>query len=173
MAAPKFAPVDPVERPRVYTSPDYIADQWLGGRPGDFDGRQPTGPLLGYQGPDQGYALTLAERLRPTLQLQPGESADDALHGAVAIALRRASLYGRAPVIHDLNIALTIWGFLDPSPPADLVARRKELFKGVSTDHGYFEARHIADAVLESTLRMTPQQAAAEYPEHWHDLTGA
>ena len=53
--------------------------------------------------------------------MQPGESVDDAVSGCTAVALRRASLYGRAPVIHDLRIAFTIWGFLDAAPPAELV----------------------------------------------------
>jgi len=29
-------------------------------RPAEVQGRQPTGARLGFQGPDQGYALTLA-----------------------------------------------------------------------------------------------------------------
>ena len=87
-------------------------------RPGELDGPQPEGTRLGFQGPDQGYALKLAdERIRPRLQLSRGEHADDAISGCVGIAMRRASLYGRAPVIHDLTIAFTIWGYLDPSPP--------------------------------------------------------
>lgn len=173
MAAPKFAPLDPTAHPRGYESPAHVPDGWRADRPAEVDGRQPTGRALGYQGPDQGYALSLAARVRPKLALAPGESADDALAGAVAIGTRRASLYGRAPVMHDLTIALTAWGFFDAAPPADLVAKRRELFNGVGSEHGYFEARHIADIVPESTLRMTPDQCQAAYPANWRDLTGA
>lgn len=173
MAAPKFAPLDPTAHPRGYESPPYVPDGWRADRPAEVDGRQPTGRALGYQGPDQGYALTLASRVRPTLALAPGESADDALTGAVSIATRRASLYGRAPVMHDLTIPLTAWGFFDPSPPADLVATRRELFNGVAGEHAYFEARHLADIVPEATLRMTPDQVKAAYPANWRELTGA
>jgi hypothetical protein len=173
MAAPKFAPLDPTAHPRGYESPPYVPEPWLPDRPAEVEGRQPTGPALGYQGPDQGYALSLASRVRPKLALATGESADDAIAGVVAIATRRASLYGRAPVMHDLTIALTVWGFLDPSPPADLVARRRELFLGVGSDHGYFEASRIADMVPESTLRLTPDQARAAAPANWRELTGA
>ncbi len=172
MAAPKFAPLDPTAQPRSYESPDYVPEPWVADRPAEIEGVQPTGPALGYQGPDQGYALSLAERMRPKLSLASGESADDALAGAVAIATRRASLYGRAPVIHDLTIALTVWGFLDAAPPIDLVATRRELFDGVGGHHGYFEARHIADLVPETTLLLTPAQAQAEYPGRWRELTG-
>ena len=111
-------------------------------RPADISGRQPAGPRLGYQGPDQGYALTLAARLRPEVRTQPGERLDDAVSGGTAVALRRASMYGRAPVIHDLRLAFTIWGYLDPSPPADLVELRRRLFEGVANSlHHYDELR--------------------------------
>jgi len=172
MAAPKFAPLDPTAHPRGYESPDHVPDPWMADRPAEVVGLQPTGRALGYQGPDQGYALTLAARLRPRLELAAGETADDALAGAVAIATRRASLYGRAPVMHDLTIPLTAWGFFDPTPPAELVARRRELFTGVGGHHGYSEAREIADLVPEATLRLTPDQTAAEYPARWRELTG-
>lgn len=173
MAAPKFAPLDPTAHPRGYESPAYVPDSWHADRPAEIVGPQPVGRALGYQGPDQGYALKLAELVRARLALAPGETADDALAGAVAIATRRASLYGRAPVMHDLRIALTAWGFFDPAPPADLVTRRRELFTGVGSGHGYFEARHIADMTPEATLRLTPDQCQAAYPAGWRELTGA
>ncbi len=174
MAAPKFAPVPAVEAVRTYESPDSVPASWSPDRPGEIQGRQPSGSQLGYQGPDQGYALTLAERLRPTLQVPAGESANDAVRGCLNIALRRASLFGRAPVVHDLTIAFTIWGWLDPKPSAALVACRRELFEGVAhTAQHYTEGRHIADLVPEATLRLTPQQAAHSYPDNWRQLTGA
>jgi hypothetical protein len=174
MAAPRFAPTSPVDDVRGYRSPDHVPESWKPGRPGEIRGRQPEGDLLGYQGPDQGYALTLAARLRDRVVVQTGESVEDAVHGSVAIALRRASLYGRAPVIHDLTLALTIWGWFDASPPADLLARRRELFEGVgNVVHHYAEGRRIADLVPEATLRLTPDAAAARYPAAWRELTGA
>ena len=110
MAAPKYVPTLPTDSPRTYDSPDHVPDDWRPDRPGDLDGAQPRGPQLGTQGPDQGYALKLANLLRAALQLQPGERAEDAVRGCLGIALRRASLFGRAPVIHDLRLAFTIWG---------------------------------------------------------------
>lgn len=108
------------------------------------------------------------------MQLTPGEDLDDALAGCTMIGLRRASLFGRAPVIHDLRIALTIWGFLDPDPPAELVATRRALFEGVAhVAHHYAEGRAIADMVPEATLRCTPQQVMLGYPVTWRELTGA
>ena len=64
MAAPEFVPVPPALRPRLYRSPDHVPEAWLADRPADIAGRQPEGRGLGYQGPDQGYALVLAERFR-------------------------------------------------------------------------------------------------------------
>lgn len=174
MAAPQFAPVPPVEVARTYGSPDVVPTSWSPDRPGEIAGRQPSGNQLGYQGPDQGYVLTLAAKLRSTLRVSAGESADDAVLGCINIALRRASLFGRAPVVHDLTIAFTMWGWLDPKPSAELVARRRELFEGVAhTAQHYTEGRHIADLVPESALRLSPQQVAEAYPDDWHQLTGA
>jgi hypothetical protein len=76
-------------------------------------------------------------------------------------------------VIHDLTIAFTMWGFLDPNPPADLVARRLELFDGVGHVHHYKEGRAIVDMVPEETLRSTPAQVTVRYRTEWRELTGA
>jgi len=174
MAAPPFVPVDPVARPRTYASPPHVPASWSAERPAAVEGRQPAGPRLGYQGPDQGYALLLAARLRDQVRVGAGEDVDDALTGALGIALRRASLFGRAPVVHDLTIALTIWGFLDPTPPADLVALRRARFEGLANvAHHYGEWREIVDQIPEATLRRSPVEVTAAYPRDWRNLVGA
>jgi len=173
MAAPKFAPVSPVEDPRVYSSPGVVPGSWKPDRPADLTGFQPEGNRLGYQGPDQGYGLKLANGFRDRLHLQPSESAADAIQGCLGIGLRRASMFGRAPVVHDFTIAYTIWGFLDANAPTELKAERLRLFEGVSnTLHHYEEARILADTVPEATLRMTPAQVGAAYPGRWKELLG-
>lgn len=172
MAAPKYAPNPVLDEVRTYASPDVVPAPWSPDRPGDLDAGQPTGERLGYQGPDQGYALSLARRFEGRLHV--GElTVDDAVRGCLNIALKRASMFGRAPVIHDLTIAFTMWGFLDPQPPADLVARRRELFDGVGHLHHYKEGRAIADLVPESTLRLNPAQVTTQYRTNWRELTGA
>ncbi len=174
MSAPRFSPAPPTDRPRHYESPDHVPEAWSPDRPGEIEGFQPAGPQLGSQGPDQGFALRIAAQLRPKLQLQPGEHADDAIHGCLGVALRRASIYSRAPVVHDLDIAFTIWGFYDPQPPAELLALRSGLFEGLRhVGHHYTEARVVADMPPESTLRMTPAEVAAAYPADWRTLVGA
>lgn len=121
MSAPKFAPTPVLDVTRAYGSPDVAPASWVNDRPTDIEGFQPAGDHLGYQGPDQGYALLLANRLRSRLQLIGGVSSDDAVRGCLNIALRRASLFSRAPVIHDLTIAFTIWGFFDAHSPMILL----------------------------------------------------
>jgi hypothetical protein len=172
MAAPKFAPESPTEHPRSYASPPVVPAAWEPGRKAEIVGFQPEGPLLGYPGPDQGYALMLAKRIVPRLQLREGERVDDVTAGCVALATRRASLFGRAPVGHDLTVAFTVWGFLDANPPAELAALRRDLFEGIAGGHHYTSRRHVVDLVPESTLRHTPAQIAAAYPERWKELLG-
>jgi hypothetical protein len=174
MAAPKFAPVPAIDDARGYAAPDHVPGAWMPGRPGEIEGFQPAGERLGYQGPDQGFAIKIANSLKPKVHVSAGESVDDAAAGCLGVALRRASLFSRAPVVHDLTIAFTVWGYFDPKPPADLVALRSSLFSGVAhTAMHYAESRHIADMVPEATLRMNPQQVAAAYPATWRSLVGA
>jgi hypothetical protein len=173
MAAPKFAPTPPIDEARGYESPPVVPDPWVPDRPAEIIGFQPEGPRLGYQGPDQGYALRLAKMFVDQVHLRPGERFEDAVGGLLGIALRRASEYSRAPVIHDLTIAFTIWGFLDPAPPPELVDERRDRFAGLGNlAHHYGQARALVDQVTDETLRMTPAQVAAAYPERWRDLTG-
>jgi hypothetical protein len=173
MAAPKFSPVDATEPVRYYTSPDHVPAAWMPDRPGEIEGFQPEGTTLGSQGPDQGFALRIAAQLRPKLQLQAGENADDVIRGCLGVALRRASIFSRAPVVHDLTIAFTVWGYYDASPPADLVELRRGPFEGLRlVGEHYSEARAVADRVPEATLRMSPADVAAAYPANWRALLG-
>jgi hypothetical protein len=172
VAAPKFAPPPGNGEVVSYRSPEYVPDRWMPDRPGELAGPQPIGPGLGAQGPDQGYALRLAERFRPQLVLSDAERADDAIAGCTAIAMRRASLYGRAPVIHDLRIAFMIWGFLDPAPVAELVALRVARFEGVGDPHHYDALREVVDLVPEETLRMTRAEVQELYSVSWRRLLG-
>jgi hypothetical protein len=174
MAAPKFAPVLPVDDTRGYSSPDHVPPVWMPDRPGEIQGFQPQGDRIGFQGPDQGFAIKIANTFRPRLHVSPSERIDDAVRGCLGIALRRASLFSRAPVVHDLTVAFTAWGYLDSDAPAALVQLRARLFEGVAnTLHHYAEARLIVDMMPEATLRMTPQQVQAAYPSRFAELVGA
>lgn len=171
MAAPEHVPTKSTDKVRAYHSPPRRPDTWRADRPADFadERRQPTGDLLGNQGPDQGYVLTLIRRFEGKLTLAEGEHERDALAGAAGVALKRASLFGRAPVVHDLTVALTIWGFLGDAP-TELVELRKHLFEEVWHPHHYADARRITDLVPEEALRMTPQQVTEAHRRDWRSL---
>ena len=165
MAAPDYVPVAPGDRPRrSLGTPGRVAVQPP--CPGDLNDRQPSGRLFGNQGPDQGYGLVLAERFHGRLLLTEAEDAHDVMAGCLGVGLARASIFGRAPVIHDLELAYGLFGYLDP-PPADLVEFRKPLFAGAS--HHYWDQRAIVDVVPESTLRLTPA-AVRQRLREWRSL---
>jgi hypothetical protein len=141
-------------------------------RPGEVVGTEPTaGPGFGNQGPDQGYALKLAERFAGRLVLSTGEREDDALAGCVSVALRRASMFGRAPVMHDLRLALELFGFLGEAD-AVLVAWRRDQFAGAAGHHGYGVKLRLAALVPAETLRLTPAAAARASADNWRTPLG-
>jgi hypothetical protein len=126
----------------------------------------PSGRRLGTPGPDQGFALKLARRFEDRLELAEGESAEDAIAGCTAVTMRRAASFGRAPAIYDVSFSFTLWGFLGGAPD-DLVAARAPLFR--SAAHHYEAQRAIADCVLLSTLRLSPEDVAAHLTD-WRNL---
>ena len=171
MAAPEFVPVDESKSVQGYESPPRRAGQWRADRPAELNDGQPRGDRLGSPGPDQGYVLSLARRFDGKLTLTAGEHQKDALAGCSNVALKRASIFGRAPVIHDLTIALTVFGFLGDAPK-ELVDLRKGMFEEVAHPHHYPESRNIVDRVPEATLRMTPAQVTEAHRADWRSLLG-
>ncbi len=142
--------------PSLYRSPPRRPQAWLADRPGEVVGRGPnTGSGFGSQGPDQGYMLKLAESVADQVILGDGERLDDAMAGCCAVALRRASIFSRGPVIHDLRLALELFGFLT-EPDAALLASRRDAFAGAAGHHGYHTRMHLAGLVPEATLRQAP-----------------
>ncbi len=116
--------------------------------------------------------LTLAARLRGTLTLAPGEHERDVLAGIAAVALKRASLFGRAPIPEDLTVAATVWGLLGDAPD-ELVARRKAAFAEVSSAHRYRELRRLVDAVDDAVLALAPSEVEARHRQDWSALLDA
>lgn len=180
MAQPEFVPGrPPATKPRGAITPGEVLPVhpgWKAVRPGDHrpGERPPEGAAFGSPGPDQGYGLLLARRFESRLQLATGEHADDAIAGCLGVALRRASMFHRAPVTPDLELAFGVWGFLMLQPPADLVAFRRPLFDGAA--HHYWDQREIAGKVRETTLRMKPAEVIERVASDWRsllDLAGA
>ncbi len=147
MAQPPFVPSGTTTRP-FYSSPPWRPGSWTADRPGEnVDEPERDDAGFGSQGPDQGYLLKLAERLRDEIILQDGEHLDDVIAGSATVGMKRASQFGRGPVIHDLRAALQIWGYLSEEPPPELLAARRALFAEVALPHHYVERNAIADAV--------------------------
>lgn len=170
MAAPEYVPLKPTDDPRSYKSPPWRPGEWRADRPGEVVAPgQPRGDQFGNPGPDQGYLWKLVRRFEGRLQLHDDEQEADAIAGCAGVALKRASLFGRAPVIHDLTVAFTVWGFLR-EPPGDLFELRRPLFEAASNPHHYPKQRAIADAVPESTLRLSPDAVSAAHAEDWRSL---
>lgn len=167
MAAPKFVPTVPNDVVRSYHSPPRRPAPWTADRPAELVGRQPLGDRLGVPGPDPGYALKLAELLRGTLTLHAGESEDDAISGGTAVAMKRAALLGRAPVIHDVRVGLGLWGFLESSPAPELVDLRTEWFEEVRHSHHFSERRRIADAAPAAILVLPHDEILRRHAEDW------
>jgi hypothetical protein len=159
MATDPYVPVDPQDAPRG-SLPVPPAARWRAARPGDIDpaiGIGCRGVLFGTPGPDSGYALALAERFRGRIKVVAPETAGDAEALAAGLAMRRAALFGRAPVMGDLEVAFTLFGWLG-DPPRDLVDWRRFAVAGV--EHDYARRLALIDAVPEDVLRRRAGEVA-------------
>ena len=166
MTQPDHVPMQATDRvrPSALLPPP---KQWYLDRPAEqLDLAPPTGRRFGSTGPDLGYGLKLARRLEDKLQLTEGEHREDAVAGAFACGCRRASSFGRAPAIYDMQWAFGVWGFLGGAP-ADLIEWRKPLFRGAA-EH-YWDQRQIVDAVKPEALKLSPA-AVLEKLNNWKDL---
>jgi hypothetical protein len=169
MAQPDYVPLQPGDRVRRDDKMP-APDGWRADRPADHvEPGQPTGPHLGTPGPDLGYGLKLMRRLEPRLRLTEGIAHHDAVAGCFAVGAKRASSFGRAPVLQDFELASTIWGFLGQAG-ADLVAFRKPLFSGCG--HDYWATRDICDRSPVETLRLPLAKVEEIWPD-WRALLTA
>jgi hypothetical protein len=170
MATPEYVPIKPMDDVRVYESPPRRPDPWRSDRPGDLAAENPKGGDFGNPGPDQGYALHLVDLLRDRMKLATGELWPDVRAGCMLLALKRASLFGRAPVIYDLKVAATVWGYFDETELSALIALRLPLFAAVSHGQHYLEQRRLVNAVSDDVLRLTPAEVTRRHAEDWRSL---
>lgn len=172
MTQPSFVPIAEADQVRPALRLE-TPRRWVPDRPADlrFPAR-PGGPHLGTPGPDQGFALHLARRFEERLQLQAGESVEDAIVGCALLACRRSALFGRAPTVYDLETAFALWGFLQTDAPEQLVQVRRLAFSAAA--HDYVTQRSLVDRVPETAIRMRADDAAAAIAAgEWHQLVGA
>lgn len=170
MSAPQYVPTSPITQVRSYTSPPRRPESWTKDRVSEIPARQPLEDRLGVTGPDPGYALTLAARYKGKLMLQgTGDALEsEVLRGAAEIAMKRAALVGRAPILADFTVALSVWGFLDSHPDAELVALRRQMFEGVHHIAAHYpHLRDLADSVPVEILSLSPAMVSQRHNTSW------
>jgi hypothetical protein len=145
------------------------ARSWRADRPVDLRAGQPRGTLLGSPGPNVGYALTLASRVRDRLVLAAHEHIDDATAVVAELAMKRAAGFGRAPVMPDIEVAMTLLGYRGDLDD-DFAAWRARAVRGAH--HEYRERRRLVDAVPEDVLRLAPERVGEYAAQARDDLRG-
>ena len=130
---------------------------WRADRPGDLVAGQPSGTLLGRPGPNVGYAVTLAGRLRDKIAVGAHEHTADALAVIAELGMKRAASFGRAPTMADVEAAASLLGYLGDVDP-EFMEWREAAVHGA--DHEYGVRRALVDAVPDAVLRMPPQVPA-------------
>jgi len=76
--------------------------------------------------------------------------------------MRRAALFGRAPVMRDVEFGMQILGYRGDADP-DFVTWRARTVRG--THHGYYERRSLVDAIPVDVLRLVPSALPAHLAE--------
>jgi hypothetical protein len=166
MTQPEYVPIVTGDRVRGAERLP-VPNAWKADRPAETDRAvMPIGARLGTVGPDQGYAIHLARSFENRLELATGEDKHDAVAGCVGIATKRAAIFGRAPVVYDLEHAFILWGFLGGAPP-ELIDIRTAAFQGAG--HDYWLVRAIVDQVPDATLRLNPAEVRDRLPV-WRTL---
>jgi hypothetical protein len=156
MTQPTFVPIAEADQVRPARHL-HVPGAWTTSRPAELVVPTPVrGRGTGTPGPDSGFALRLAKRFEHDLRLDVGESEHDVVLGVALIAAKRAALFGRAPCIYDVRLALNLWGFLEDAP-AELKVARRAAFSGVG--HDYVVQRALVDDIPEETLRLKPEDA--------------
>jgi len=169
MAVDPYVPTRQEDAPRrsVAIPP---ATGWRADRPGDIDpavGRS-NGLLFGTPGPDSGYALTLAERFGGRITAVAPETVHDAETIGAQVAMRRGGLFGRAPIALDVELGLTLFGWLGDAP-ADLVEWRRLAVAGVG--HDYPRRMGLVEAIPDALIRQKPEEVRGRLAE-WRQLLG-
>ena len=170
MAVDPYVPTRPEDAPRRWVAGPPAAG-WLADRPGDIDpdlGSGRKGVLFGSPGPDSGYALTLAKHFHDQITAVFPETVHDAESLAAHVAMRRGGVFGRAPVRADVELGLTLFGWLG-DPPAELVEWRRKAVANVG--HDYPRRVSLVEAIPEWVIRQRPDQIRDRLSD-WKHLLG-
>ncbi len=111
-----------------------VPDSWKAHRPGDEKTHKTSDDqLLGNAGPNVGYALSLVAREKSSFVLVAHEHLHDVEVLIGEIAMRRASHFGRAPVMDDIRFASKLLGY-DAAPAQGEEKWRPLLVNGCGHD---------------------------------------
>jgi len=130
--------------------------RWNGARPGEVYA-DPSAVMFGTPGPDQGYVARLLPCIVGQLILPSGMEQRDASQAGISLACRRASLFGRAPMLEDLEVAFLLLGLMGETPGdwstlAPVIAAAVEGAHYTPT-----QTEHFARAVLSEWLCLSPE----------------
>lgn len=117
----------------------------------------PRAPGFGLPCPDAGYALLLANVVEERLVLEPHERRHDAEFAIATIAMRRAGVLGRAPLIGDVELARVLLAY-DSREPADFTRWRARRLAGVAHDPDL--GQRLADVAILAAELDQPDDAA-------------
>jgi hypothetical protein len=157
MTQPTFVPIAEADQVRPARHM-HVPGSWTTSRPAELAvPEHPRGRSMGTPGPDSGFALRLAHRFEHEFKLAEGENEHDVALGVALIASKRAALFGRAPSVYDVRLAMNLWGFLDDDAPTELKAARRAAFSSIS--HDYVAQRSLVDSIDEDVLRLNPEDA--------------
>ncbi len=158
MATPRFVPSAPLGHPIHREAFDRIPVARRH-EPSRGQGRRPVvGPGFGLPCPDAGYALFLAAHSVEHLVLEFGDGRDDAKCAIATIAMRRAGMLGRAPLLQDVEIGRTLLAYEQPTD-VDFARWRAGWIRGIAHDDDL--RQRLADAALPTAALSPPLDADA------------
>jgi hypothetical protein len=140
------------------------ARAWKPQRPGELGGPEDMkwGAGFGTIGPDAGYALSLAAAR--SIDLAAGEHRHNADAAIATLAAARASLFGRSPTKHDIDLALVLLGYdasgLDRAVVNELAERRLRWFAAVGHKPG--RLTEFVAKVDRAVLQLSADEARAK-----------
>ena len=153
MTQPDYVPLDAGSRLRQ-TDELSVPKAWIPDRPSEHgvlkDSEPKQGKFFGTPGPGSGYALKLTRHGMEILGLDQGGDREDAEVVVSAIVIKRASLFSRAPVIHDVRFTLALLGYVGDDVPVGTSELRRNVIRGAA--HDYFLVRRILESIPASTL---------------------
>lgn len=167
ISAPEYVPVLPLDAPPIGDLQHFPPPRRPVVRPNE-QATIPQRPGFGTPCPNAGYALRLGRVFEDRVELTDGERARDAMAAGNVLALKRAGRIGRGPILADVEVGLTILGYLGSAPDALLAWRADELF-GIATD--YHLQRRLADRVTDDDLAQ-PAAALRARLGGWRQLLG-